>query len=230
MTHSALASRYASALVDVATGPKTPVDPHQLLRELRGFEEVLAGSAELRTALASPSVPPARKRAVVGAIGAKLGVSRVARNFLFVLTDHRRIGMLTEVLEAFDLLSDEGRNQLGSGIGPAAARGRVARIRAAHRKESAHAFRGGSRTARRAGGPHRFHRLRRLRTGPTAGAGQALGRGVTGFRNHRYTDAHRQKQTKPNCRCKRILGCFVLGFICVYPCPSVVPSGSKLEV
>jgi F-type H+-transporting ATPase subunit delta len=31
----------------------------------------------------------------------------MARNFLFVLTDHRRITMLTEVLEAFDLLSDE---------------------------------------------------------------------------------------------------------------------------
>ena len=107
MTHSALASRYASALVDVATGPKSGMDPHQLLSELRGFEATLAGSAELRTALASPSVPPARKRAVVGAIGAKLGVSRVARNFLLVLTDHRRIGMLTEVLEAFDLLSDE---------------------------------------------------------------------------------------------------------------------------
>jgi F-type H+-transporting ATPase subunit delta len=107
MTHSALASRYASALVDVATGPKSGVDPHELLRELRGFEDVLAESAELRTALASPSVPPVRKRAVVGAIGEKLGMSRIARNFLFVLTDHRRIGMLTEVLEAFDLLSDE---------------------------------------------------------------------------------------------------------------------------
>ena len=107
MTHSALASRYASALVDVATDPKSPVDPHQLLVELRGFEEVLAGSAELRNALATPSVPPARKRAVVGAIGAKLGLSRIARNFLFVLSDHRRMAMLSEVLEAFDLLSDQ---------------------------------------------------------------------------------------------------------------------------
>lgn len=107
MTHSALASRYASALVDVATGSKAGMDPHQLLRELRGFEDVLAGSMELRNALASPSVPAARKRAIVGAIGAKLGVSRVARNFLFVLTDHRRITMLSEVLEAFDLLSDQ---------------------------------------------------------------------------------------------------------------------------
>jgi len=107
MTHSALASRYASALVDVATGPKSGVAPHQLLIELRGFEEVLAGSPELRNALTSPAVPPARKRAVVGRIGDQLRISRIARNFLFVLTDHRRIAMLTEVLEAFDLLSDE---------------------------------------------------------------------------------------------------------------------------
>ncbi|MGO4886037.1 MAG: ATP synthase F1 subunit delta [Bryobacteraceae bacterium] len=107
MTHSALASRYANALVDVAMGHKSPMDPHQLLRELRGFEDVQAGSAELRTALASPSVPLPRKRAVVGALAARLGLSRVARNFLLVLSDHRRIAMLAEILEAFDLLSDE---------------------------------------------------------------------------------------------------------------------------
>jgi len=107
MTHSALATRYASALVDVAMGAKSPMDPHKLLRELRDFEDIQAGSLELRAALDSPSVPIARKRAVVGAIAARLGVSSLARNFLFVLTDHRRIAMLAEVLEAFDLLADE---------------------------------------------------------------------------------------------------------------------------
>ncbi|HLY16083.1 MAG TPA: ATP synthase F1 subunit delta [Bryobacteraceae bacterium] len=107
MTSSALASRYASALVDVATDPKSGVDPHKVLGELRAFTEVLAGSAELRNALVSPAVPPARKRAVVGRIGEKLGMSRVARNFLFVLTDHRRISALAEVVDAFDLLLDD---------------------------------------------------------------------------------------------------------------------------
>jgi len=107
MTSSALASRYASALVDVTTGPKAGVDPHQVLRELRGFEEAYSGSVELQNALTSPSVPPARKRSVVGRIGERLGISRIARNFLFVLSDHRRIDTLKEVLEAFDLLLDE---------------------------------------------------------------------------------------------------------------------------
>jgi F-type H+-transporting ATPase subunit delta len=107
MTHSALASRYANALVDVATGPKSVADPHQVLRELRSFEEVLNSSDELRNALMSPSVPAPRKRAVIGRIGERLGVSHIARNFLFVLTDHRRAGMLPEVLDAFELRLDE---------------------------------------------------------------------------------------------------------------------------
>ena len=107
MTHSALASRYASALVDVATGPRSGVDPDQVLRDLRSFAEVFNDSLELRNALTSPSVPPARKRAVVGRIGEKLGISRIARNFLFVLSDRRRIAMLNEDLEAFELLLDE---------------------------------------------------------------------------------------------------------------------------
>jgi F-type H+-transporting ATPase subunit delta len=107
MTHSALASRYASALVDVATGPSSGVDPHQVLRDLRSFAEVFTSSPELRNALTSPSVPPARKRAVIGRIGEKLAISRIARNFLFVLSDRRRIAMLAEDLEAFELLLDE---------------------------------------------------------------------------------------------------------------------------
>ena len=135
MTHSALASRYASALVDVATGPKSTVDPHQVLRELRGFEEVLTSSAELRTALASPAVPPARKRAVVGRIGEQLGVSRIARNFLFVLTDHRRIAMLSEVLEAFDLLSDERLGFTRAEISSARELGRPQRDAVSHELE-----------------------------------------------------------------------------------------------
>jgi F-type H+-transporting ATPase subunit delta len=107
MTHSAVASRYAGALVDVATGSNAGVDPHQVLNDLRSFADTLNGSPELRNALTSPSVPPARKRAVIGRIGEKLSISRISRNFLYVLSDRRRIETLAEVLEAFELLLDE---------------------------------------------------------------------------------------------------------------------------
>jgi F-type H+-transporting ATPase subunit delta len=36
-----------------------------------------------------------------------LAISRIARNFLFVLSDRRRIATLAEILEAFELLLDE---------------------------------------------------------------------------------------------------------------------------
>ncbi len=67
----------------------------------------MSSSAELRNVLLSPSVPPARKRAVLSGLAQPLGLSRISLNFLFVLSNHRRTGMLTEVLDTFDRLSDE---------------------------------------------------------------------------------------------------------------------------
>jgi F-type H+-transporting ATPase subunit delta len=44
---------------------------------------------------------------VVGKIAERLGASRVVRNFLFVLIDHRRVPMLSEIIEAFITRLDE---------------------------------------------------------------------------------------------------------------------------
>ncbi len=107
MVSTAIASRYAKALADVVTSPSASVDPRQVLRELRAFEQALAASFELRGALTSPAVPPGRKRAVVSRIGEKIGISRPALNFLFVLVDHRRIGELAGIVETFEVELDE---------------------------------------------------------------------------------------------------------------------------
>ncbi|MCC6862542.1 MAG: ATP synthase F1 subunit delta [Bryobacterales bacterium] len=104
---AALAKRYAGALVDVVTGPKSEVDPQNASAQLRRVEETFRASDELRNALSSPAVPPARKRAVVSRMAEMLGVSRSVRNFLLVLIDHRRVGLLAEIAEAFDVLLDE---------------------------------------------------------------------------------------------------------------------------
>jgi len=106
MISPAIVSRYASALADVVTGP-SGMDAAQAIRELRSFDAVLSESPELRNALASPAVSPARKRAVVGRIAEKLGMSRITRNFLLVLTDHRRAAALSEMIEAFEIGLDE---------------------------------------------------------------------------------------------------------------------------
>ena len=107
MTLSAVATRYAHALADVVTAGASPIHPDDALKELRTFEAALNESSELRNALISPSVPVGRKRAVVGRIGDILELSRIVRNFLFVLIDHRRIASLTGILHSFELVMEE---------------------------------------------------------------------------------------------------------------------------
>ena len=107
MTISAVATRYAEALADVATAPTGGVRPDEILAELRGFQSVLRSSAELHNALTSPAVPPGRKRAVVGRIAESMKLSKVARNFLYVLIDHRRIAALDNILDSFELIVDQ---------------------------------------------------------------------------------------------------------------------------
>jgi F-type H+-transporting ATPase subunit delta len=107
MTSSAVVSRYANALVDVVVSPSAGIDPARAVEQLQTFNAVIQTSADLRTVLASPSVAIARKRLVIRRIAEALGLERIIRNFLLVLTDHRRAGALAEVIDAFDLLLDE---------------------------------------------------------------------------------------------------------------------------
>jgi len=106
MPTSAATSRYANALADAVTAAGSATAPHDALAELRSFEGALA-SPELRNALVTPAVAPARKRAVVGRVADILGLSRLSRNFLFVLIDHRRIAELSDILSAFEQILDE---------------------------------------------------------------------------------------------------------------------------
>jgi F-type H+-transporting ATPase subunit delta len=105
MTLSAVATRYAHALADVVTAGGAALA--SVPQELRSFETALHASAELQNALITPAVPASRKKAVVGKVADVLQLSRVSRNFLFVLVDKRRITSLSAILQAFDLILDE---------------------------------------------------------------------------------------------------------------------------
>jgi F-type H+-transporting ATPase subunit delta len=106
MTSSSLVERYASALVDVVTAPGSSVGPPDALAQLRDFDALMQESKELRTALESPAISPSRKRLVIGKFVEILGSSRIVRNFLFVLSDKRRLAALHEIVEVFDLQLD----------------------------------------------------------------------------------------------------------------------------
>ena len=62
---SVAAARYAKALVDVVTESASKSDTAVVLGQLREIQQLIASSAELRGALASPAVAPSRKRAVM---------------------------------------------------------------------------------------------------------------------------------------------------------------------
>jgi F-type H+-transporting ATPase subunit delta len=88
---------YSRALADAVVGSK--LDPTRLLQELRATEALLAESDPLRRVLDNPAIAGDRKRAVIDAIAQRLGMTRQARNFIAVLTDHRRLPLFSDIVK-----------------------------------------------------------------------------------------------------------------------------------
>ena len=102
---SVVATRYGRALADVVVESK--VDGATVLSALRQVEQVIADSHELRAALQSPAVSPARKRAVMQRVIAPMGLPDKVQNFVNVIIDHRRTKDLPHIADAFEQLLDE---------------------------------------------------------------------------------------------------------------------------
>src|SRR5258708_35264654 len=62
--------------------------------------------AERGMALMRPAIQNSRNRAVIGNLLDSMSTSHLIRNFIFVIIDHRRIAILDELREAFELLLD----------------------------------------------------------------------------------------------------------------------------
>lgn len=99
-----IAQHYADALADVAISDKTA---GKVRRELRDFLALLRESAQLGLLLGSPAVSRPNKHAVAEALVERMGASRTLRNFLFVVIDQRRVGLLPEIQQAFEAQLDE---------------------------------------------------------------------------------------------------------------------------
>lgn len=96
---AAISSRYARAFVEVVVD--TRVEPGQALQQLSAITELLKSSPELRTVLQNPSVPHPQKLHLLDAIISLLKGSRILRNFIAVLIDHRRVGQIEDIAEKF---------------------------------------------------------------------------------------------------------------------------------
>lgn len=90
---------YARAFADVVMTGKSHLDPARALQELHSVEDLIQESDQLRRVLENPSIPGDRKRAVIDAITGRMGTTRQVRNFVAVLTDHRRLPLFSEILK-----------------------------------------------------------------------------------------------------------------------------------
>jgi len=104
---SVASSRYARALADVVFDPRIRLDPQRVTQQLKNVADLVAESGELRHVLMSPAVASSRKRGVLEKLAPDLGLDRQVRNFFYVLIDHRRIGQIGEIQEAFQSILDE---------------------------------------------------------------------------------------------------------------------------
>jgi F-type H+-transporting ATPase subunit delta len=88
---------YARAFADVVISGK--LDPARVQQELHTVQALLAESDQLRRVMENPSIPGDRKRAVLDGLAQRLGMTRQVRNFIAVITDHRRLPLLGDILK-----------------------------------------------------------------------------------------------------------------------------------
>jgi F-type H+-transporting ATPase subunit delta len=90
--------QYANALADIALAQGAA---DAMLKQLNDFGAAYEESAELRNFLSSPAVSRNTKHQVVEKLVARIGGSRILRNFLFVLVDKQRAHLLPQIILAF---------------------------------------------------------------------------------------------------------------------------------
>jgi len=90
--------QYANALADIAMAQGAA---DAVTQQLIGFGALYAESAELRNFLPSPAVTREAKHRVIEKLLARVGGSKIVRNFLFVVVDHQRTHVLPEMIIAF---------------------------------------------------------------------------------------------------------------------------------
>ena len=99
-----VAKRYATALFEIAQ-KEGKVEEYDKQAEM--LQEVFANK-RLRDFLASPKVPPQRKKEII-ARHLSASIERGLLNLLKLLIDKHRIGHVLQILRYFDLLTDRHR-------------------------------------------------------------------------------------------------------------------------
>ena len=96
---AAVLGRYARAYAEVVVSHK--LNPEKTVAEFEQMAEIINDSRELRNVLSNPAVSREQKLKLLDSIIQHIGATKMLRNFLAVLIDHRRIGKISDLLEQF---------------------------------------------------------------------------------------------------------------------------------
>ncbi|HET9183769.1 MAG TPA: ATP synthase F1 subunit delta [Candidatus Angelobacter sp.] len=102
---AAVAGRYARAFAEVASAHS--MDPEKTIQELDQVNALFTENHELHSVFLNPAVPHEQKLGLLDALMKKMGGSKMLRNFLAVLIDHRRISQIGEIAREFREQLDE---------------------------------------------------------------------------------------------------------------------------
>ena len=98
MSIRTIARRYATALADVAIAQG---EAREVQEELNAWEEMFAGSTELRQLIESPTVALDEKRKVLRTLINRLRPRPTTANFIMVLLQNQRLDQLAEINKSF---------------------------------------------------------------------------------------------------------------------------------
>ncbi len=103
MISSNIAKRYARAFFEIAAEEKRY---EEFSRELGSFSAILKENKNLSEFLANPVFDQPDKKAVLESVLEKIAVSPLTANFLKLLVDKRRIGILSDIEGSYRELMD----------------------------------------------------------------------------------------------------------------------------
>ncbi len=109
MISSNIAKRYARAFFEIAREDGL-YEKYYL--ELTLFSSIVKENKDLKDLLLNPVFDQAEKRAVVDSLLKKVDISNITANFLRLLVDKRRIGILPEIESCYRKLMDDALRKI----------------------------------------------------------------------------------------------------------------------
>ncbi len=102
----ALATHYADALAQAVFAPNSGLSPQDAVDQMRSVDQLITGSPQLERALLSPAINKQKKSAILSVFAEQLRLHRLIRNFLLVITSHRRTKDLSGIRQEFEAAVD----------------------------------------------------------------------------------------------------------------------------